>query len=507
MRFAIAFSLFLMSLVSGFGCASATAAEKPTVLRIAQSDGAPNGPLAKLRRFLKGESEQQRPSPHAGVRQDTPFGLHAVGMPYLTKLGDSNASIVRIIITGPLWTKLETEQGLDFSKLDMIVRGLQQNGIDLVITLDANSPRWGAPHLFTKKNGGAEPTTHSDTPADQRLYEKTLRAIAERYDNDGDADMPGLAYSIDYYQIVNEWIWQWEGTEKDYLRHLKHSRDVIKGAHPGAKIILGGLTGVEYLAMEEGVDKNRMLKLGGMLGKDEPIIMSLDEFKKKRPGQVEDSVSKLKFILTKGQPFYDIIDLHSYTDTHKEMLPSIEVLKRYAPSKTIWSMENAGPFYNYSPQRHSEELVKRYVSGLAGGLTKIFWSSYNPTGGWSKNFLNLSLLSGWGRQKPAYHTYKFLAANMEGMQSVSKIDAGAGIEAYRIVTNRGALFIVWTDAGNRTVTLPRVAHSDQFKAIALQVPNDRKIEVEHIALRMNRGHLEFPVSDNPVLVSNHFVRQ
>ncbi len=504
MRFVVVFSLFLISLASGFS--SASAAEKPAARQVAQSDGEPNGPLAKLRRLFKGEPAQQSPSPYAGVRRDTPFGLHAVGMPYLNKLGDSNASIVRIIITGPLWTKLETDQGLDFSKLDLIVRGLQQSGIDLVLTLDANSPRWGAPHLFAQKGGGAEPTTHSDTPADQRLYEKTLRAIAERYDNDGNNDMPGLTYSVDYYQIVNEWVWQWEGSEKDYLRHLKASRRVIKSAHPGAKIILGGLTGVEYLAMEEGVDKNRMLKLGGMLGKDEPIIMSLDEFKKKRPGQVEDSIAKLKFILTKGQPFYDIIDLHSYTDTHREMIPSIQVLKQFAPSKTIWSMENAGPFYNYSPQRHTQELVKRYVSGSAGGLTKIFWSSYNPTGGWSKNFLNLSLLSGWGRQKPAYHTYKFLALNMEGLRAISKINAGRGIEAYRIVTNRGDLFIVWTNAGNRTVTLPQVTHGDQFKAIALQAPNDQRIEVEHVALSMNRGHLEFQASDNPVFVSNHFVR-
>jgi hypothetical protein len=505
MRFVIAFSLFLGSVVSGLSCG--TAVEKPTATQIAQSDGEPKGPLAKLRRFLKGEAAQQSASTGPRARQDTPFGLHAVGMPFLNKLGDSNASIVRIIITGPLWTKLETDQGLDFSKLDMIVRGLQQNGIDLVITLDANSPKWGARHLLAKKGGSAEPTTHSDTPADKRRYEKTLRAIAERYDNDGNEDMPGLVYPVDYYQIVNEWVWQWEGTEKDYLRHLKNSWRVIKDAHPGAKIILGGLTGVEYLAMEEGVDSNRMLKLGGMLGKDEPIIMSMDEFKKKRPGQVETSVAKLQFILTKGQPYFDIIDLHSYTDTYREMLPSIRVLERFAPSKTIWSMENAGPYYNYSPQRHSQELVKRYVSGLASGLRKIFWSSYNPTGGWSKNFLNLSLLSGWGRQKSAYHTYKFLASNMEGLQSVSKINAGAGVNAYRVVTSHGELFIAWADDGNRTVTLPRAARGDRFKAIALQVVRDRRIEVKNVALNRNRGRLEFQASSDPVFVSDHFVRQ
>jgi hypothetical protein len=321
--------------------------------------------------------------------------------------------------------------------------------------------------------------------------------------------MPGLAYSVDYYQIVNEWLWQWEGSKADYLRHLKISQRVIKGAHPEAKIILGGVTGVEYLAIEESVDSNRMLKLGGMLGKDKPIIMSLGEFKKKRPGQVEANIVKLKFILTKGKPYYDIIDLHSYTDTWQEMIPPIKVLKRYAPSKTIWSMENAGPFYNYSPERHSQELVKRYVAGLAYDLRKIFWSSYNPTRGWSKNFLNLSLLSGWGRQKAAYYTYKFLASNIKKVHAVSKIEAGPDVEAYRVQTDSGDLYIAWTDAGKRkkAITLPSPARSSRFKAITLRVVNGRQVEVEDVALLQQNGKLKFQVSENPVFVGSHIVSQ
>ncbi len=502
MRPIIAFFLLLMILLPGQSCWSA--AGEPAAWQVAQSDGEPKGPLARLRQLLRGEPAQQSRSTNAGIRADTPFGLHAVGMPFLNKLGDSRASIVRIIITGPLWTKVETGRGLDFSKLDKIVRGLQRSGIDLVITMDANSPNWGARNLFSKKMGKLEPTTHSGAPADRRRYEETLRGIAERYDHDGDNDMPGLAYSVDYYQIVNEWIWQWEGSQEDYLRHLEHSWRVIKGAHPRAKIILGGLTGVEYLAMEEQPGASRTLKLGGMLGKDEPIIMSLDEFKRKRPGQVEATIAKLKFILTKGQPYYDIIDLHSYTDTCEEMIPSIKVLKKFAPSKAIWSMENAGPFYYYSPQRHSQELIKRYVSGLAHGVTKIFWSSYNPTRGWPENFLNLSLLDGWGRRKSAYHTYKFLASNMEGLRSVSKVNAGRGVEAYRVVTGGGVLFAAWTDGGERTATLRRVPRGGRFRAVTLRVTGTRGIEAKEVELRGRNGGLEFLASSDPVFVRSRF---
>jgi hypothetical protein len=486
---------------------SATGESDNTQVAEAEEPKGPLDKLRKLRQALRGESAQQTPSVNAGVRRDTPFGLHAVGMPFLSKLGDSDASIVRIIISGPIWKKLETKHGLDFSKLDKIVHGLQRNGIDLVITLDANSPRWGARHLFKKKWGGLEPTTHSDVPSNKQLYEETLRSIAERYDNDGKDDMPGLAYSVDYYQIVNEWVWQWEGVEKTYLSLLKDSWHAIKGVHPGAKIILGGLTGAEFLAIEERVDKNRRLKFGGMKGEDKPEIMSLDEFKKKQPGQVEASIKKLKFILTKGQDYYDIIDLHSYTDTYEEMIPSIKILKLFAPSKEIWSMENAGPYYNYSSQRHSQELVKRYVAGLDSGLTKIFWSSYNPTGGWSKNFLNLSLLDGRGNQKAAYHTYKFLASNMKGLQTLSKVDADPRVHVYRVVTDSGDLYIAWSEKGKRTVTLPRVTHSDNFKAVTLEVTSDKRIEVKEIASRLDKGNLEFQASTNPVFVAKHFARQ
>lgn len=432
------------------------------------------------------------------LKKNTPFGLHAVGMPFLNEVSDSGASIIRIIISGPLWRKLETESGLDFSTLDRIVRALQKNGCDLVITLDSNSEKWGARHLFHHQYKiFPEPTVHSAKPENITSYENTLSSIAERYDLDGNDDMPGLMYSVDYYQIVNEWTWQWDGGRESYLEHLKNSYKTIKSAHPHASIILGGLTGVEYLAIEDEIDTDHILKLGGMLGKNEPHLLTYDDLKKKIPNRIKNNIEDLKYIFINGFPYYDIIDLHSYTENHEEMLPSIEVIKKYAMGKDIWSLENSGPFYRYSPEKHCEEVIKRYVSGMAYGLKKIFWSSYNPTSGWPRNFLNLSLLDNKGRQKPAYYAYKFIASRLTGIQRVIKQNGDADI--YKVILNDGDMFIVWSKNHKKTLKLPWPNNSS-IQAITLSIDSKQQLVTHNVAMIHHDDYLELEVTTSPVFI-------
>lgn len=471
----------LLMLLAGLGCS--VDKERPTPL-----DGA-----KRAGQTADGSSAD------GGVRRSSPWGLHAVGMPFVSRVHESNASMIRIIISGAIWKKIEAERGLDFSKLDLIVHGLQKHGMDLVITLDSNSEKWGAPHLFERRKGKLDPTIRSDKPKRAGQYEETLRAIAERYDGDGQDDMPGLAYSVDHYQIVNEWVWQWEGSKKDYLEHLKISRKVIRKAHAQARIILGGLTGVEHLAVEEGIDGSGKLKVGGMFGLDEPRVVTIDELKRKMPGQVEKNVERLRYILAEGAPHYDIIDLHSYTESYEEMLPSIETIKKLAPDKELWSMESGGPFYRYSPEKHSDDIVKRYVAALAQGVTKLFWSSYNPTMGWSKNFTNLSLIDDRGRDKAAYFTYRFLAGNMAGFRSSSRVPSGPGVEAYEVTGRDHRLYVVWAD-GKRNVRLPWQDRVEGLRAVRLHVASGRRIEVQNVALTHVERGVELGVTRAPTFV-------
>jgi hypothetical protein len=427
------------------------------------------------------------------------FGIHAVGLPYFKEVHELGSSIVRIIIATPVWNMIETESGIDFTKLDYAIRTLQKNGMDVVFTIMPNSRKWAAAHLFKKKKGGMEPTVHADLPDRFDQYKKAVGAIVERYDGDGKEDMPGLAFSIDCYQLVNEWVWQWMGSQQTYLKYLKASRDFIKEIHPGARIILGGLTGVEFWAIDKGIDNERNVKLGGMQGSNEPKIMSLESFKNKQPGHVEKMIKRLEFCLTDAKPYFDIIDLHSYTESYKEMIPSVEVIKKYAPEKELWSLENAGPFYRYSPEKHCQELVKRYIVGRYHGIRKIFWSSYNPTGGWSKNFLNLSLIAQKSQKKPAYFVYKFLAFQLSDLRSVEKLNLGSRIEAYKVLKDSGAVYVIWAENGETKVTLPLKGAGEQARLLSFNVRWGRINKVEKQG-PIQGGQLIFQVSETPTFV-------
>lgn len=436
-------------------------------------------------------------------RKVSRFGIHAVGLPFLKEVDDLGSSIVRLIISNPVWNMIETERGLDFTKLDFAVRTLQENGLDIVITFMPNSKKWGATDLFAKRKSTAEPTVHADYPAKYDLYKETITAIVERYDGDRRDDMPGLGYPIDYYQLVNEWVWQWEGTKEDYLRYLKDSRKIIRVAHPGARIILGGLTGVEFWAISEGIDKNRTVKTGGMYNKDKPETVSFESLKSKVPGHVEKTIERLKYILVKGRPYFDIIDFHSYTEHYQEMVPSIKILKKYAPDKELWSLENAGPFYRYSPEKHCQEIVKRYIVGFYYGVDKIFWSSYNPTGGWSKNFLNLSLLTNRGGKKPAYFMYKFLAVNLSALRSVEKLDLGSGVEAYRLSENSRDVYVIWAEGRKTTVELRLKGTEEALQLVSYNVRRSQ-IQKSEKKLIVRDRHVKVEVSETPVFLGKRF---
>lgn len=443
----------------------------------------------------------QETVPHTpAAKKVSPFGIHAVGMPFVKEVHGLGCSIVRVIISGPAWDMIEDNAGINFKKLDHIVNNLQAGGLDVVFTLMPNSKRWGAKRLFEKKKKSKiDPTTHAAYPSKFNKYSEVIRAIVERYDNDGIGDMPGLAYSVDYYQPVNEWVWQWDESKEKYLKYLKDTGHIIKKAHPGARIILGGLTGVEFLAVSENIDKNRDLKLGGMFGLKQPKIIPFSMLMSKKGADITKQMERIKYILRNGRAYYDIVDFHSYTENYKEMIPAIKTIKRFAPHKEIWSLENAGPFYNYSTEKQCREMIKRNIAGLHYGVKKTFWSSFNVTPGWSKNYLNLSLLTRRGGKKPAYFVYKFLASNLNDLRSVRKMDLGSGVEAYEIKKDSGPIYVIWSEKGKKTVKVPIKGKIKEVRSITLKPLRSKIKEIEK-QVPVQGKHAKIQVAGRPIFL-------
>lgn len=80
-------------------------------------------------------------------------------------------------------------------------------------------------------------------PRDEEAYRRFVRAVVERYDGDGNHDVPGLRNPIRHWQIDNEpqiaLSFGWSG----YAELLRMGYDAIKEADREAKVVMGGATG------------------------------------------------------------------------------------------------------------------------------------------------------------------------------------------------------------------------------------------------------------------------
>ena len=151
-----------------------------------------------------------------------------------------------------IWNEIERTRGnYDWSKLDKTVRSAQAFGLNLLITIWPYAS-WDqeACHANMEETpdpfGGLLPT-RKGIPCDWEAYEEFLRAMVERYDGDGENDMPGLRYPVRYWEIGNEPEMKhgndifFQGTPEDYFLLLRRSAEAIRKADPDAKILHAGI--------------------------------------------------------------------------------------------------------------------------------------------------------------------------------------------------------------------------------------------------------------------------
>ena len=71
--------------------------------------------------------------------------------------------------------------------------------------------------------------------------EEVLKLVAERYDRDGDRDMPCLKYPVKHFGVGNELAGTFKGTAQDFLAVLTTCHDALSEANPDVRIVQAGL--------------------------------------------------------------------------------------------------------------------------------------------------------------------------------------------------------------------------------------------------------------------------
>ncbi|MDP3790670.1 MAG: hypothetical protein Q8R38_01315 [Candidatus Omnitrophota bacterium] len=396
-----------------------------------------------------------------------PFGVHAPGKNDAALVKKLKADIRLIAVRG----KLNAEN------IRLVDNYIVQSDCDFVITLDSSETGMSESALIKGR--------------DLKQWEKAVGNLVERYDGDDDfgcGPRDRLYPSKDvrdaikrrpikYWQIENEWFWQIKDSKdirkaassQELARHFIAIRSAIKRKDPGAKIILGVLTGVGIFAGMDGHLADGYFEIG-----DPDYKYKKYYFKNIPEGMltvIESMRDKALFLIKNLAPYYDVIDFHSYENNSSNLKYEAAWLRKAMEEndvrgKEIWSLENAGPFYFfpllglskpedrdtniYDPAIHASCLIKRYVIGLDGGISKIFYSSLRPTLGWSNNYTRLSLIDMDGNKKPAYYTYKLMAEKLSGFTRINKVKDGIYKFSFE---DKKPVFVLWSETGDGVVDL------------------------------------------------------
>jgi hypothetical protein len=161
------------------------------------------------------------------------------------------------------WNSVEEEEGdLDWSLMDERMEEFNKGSIYLVVTIKPFA-NWDQDSCHGEEyeadyDPGKGGSVKVGKPCDMNAYVDFLERAVERYDGDGENDMPGLTIPVKYWEIMNEPTMQggvtggmgeelkfFVGTSEEYLEILKTSYEVIKETDPQAQVVQGGQAGMQ----------------------------------------------------------------------------------------------------------------------------------------------------------------------------------------------------------------------------------------------------------------------
>lgn len=144
------------------------------------------------------------------------------------------------------WAFVEPQPGVfDWTAWDILVTAAQNDQINLLASIGNSVPAWAN----GTSNWRQPPSDLHSTPWENTAWYKFVTALVERYDGDGQSDMPGLTRPVKYWEVWNEpdlrqgWnapdypAHQFNGTAQDYARLLAVAYAAIKRADPAAQVV------------------------------------------------------------------------------------------------------------------------------------------------------------------------------------------------------------------------------------------------------------------------------
>lgn len=421
-----------------------------------------------------------------------------------------NARLGRI--TGYVWTLIEPVPGTgnyNWSGLDAVVRNAQTAGMNAVLEIKTgNGSAFSEPECFRRVEiadaagglpSGRRLASCPMRPEMESAWSRMVTELVERFDGDGNRDMPGLGGNVRVYievenEAANPQLWDY-GTDRTlaadrYLRLLELSYRAKLAANPQTEIILTGLYQPNLLA--------RCDRAPGGPGCNSGVLQNLAFTKRilSRP-EIFDAVDVHFFVYYHFEP--------DFIDTGFQWV--VDQMQQRGYQRPIYSLEWTGSnMIHVSFEGYNEEFVAYFpysasfpnvaaIRAMYGGLDqpanvvyrrwfeaeqakefgKVFtnilalgvrrlvhvqYSDYHAAAAWDNVYWNwqgvIKYVGGAAIRKPSYHTSNILSERLFGFTAARRIGPGsARLYEFTFPTGDPA-YVLWTDGPNTVVDLSSV---------------------------------------------------
>ena len=151
---------------------------------------------------------------------------------------------------GPfIWNHIEKEKGnFTWDDVDKYVVYSQEHNQTILATIwpHANWEQKSCKRKKARSPFGKRFTKYLSKPCSMEDYKTFLLKLVDRYDGDGNNDMPGLTKPIKHWDIMNEPEFKmfFKGSKEDFVEIFNFSSKVIKEKQKDAVIVMAGAAGM-----------------------------------------------------------------------------------------------------------------------------------------------------------------------------------------------------------------------------------------------------------------------
>jgi len=357
-------------------------------------------------------------------------------------------------------------------QVEMVCAGLQRNGVAATALwlrwgdVDPGNGRYTWDELDRQVEGlracGLEVALHvqarrhgelSALPPDLEEYARFLAALATH-----------LKGRVRRYSLENEAVSpaSWGDSADDYFRLLDAAYPAIKAADPEAIVLDSGLSSAAL-----GIARAHDLYQAGQRTQALHLVQqTLAESAGGLAWHIPQSEEDLDLLfqdpvaaravawlplLIRHQGSYDALQFHYYGPASP--LPDLlRWLRQQGLNKPLEGWEVGRRYQGqvaFDEAAHAQETARLLVTAAGEGSRFSLFVRFLE---WpQKGLPGLATRQG---PRPAAVAFRVVAHSLNGFLAAERLDLGTGVWAYRFTRPQGDLYVLWTDGGQASVSLP-----------------------------------------------------